>query len=850
MNNFKQKNKKLESQLLNTMAYSEFDHIKLPYASIANASEMYDADINNVFQQLVDNDLYLKNLFEYNAKYIEGPINYDPDDPKVADLPNGSKIITDDGTQIDILQKIDDELQKSITQQKEEDIQPNWICQFGNKYIVGANGGVYWCNSSEHLSDLTQIANTTKSICYAQTDSYLLVGQENGIACISLSDNYSITSTTGIDKVKYICENQYELSSGEIEKSVYCIAGSSILSGYIDSNLEYQYDELLLSGITGTPSAIAFLQRTASYSKTFDKEIKDNSIVDLSNNMLVATNDKLHRLQTINKNGTFCFRVVNDIDSPKQFISNEKNDFLITSAANKLYRYTLIDKDTEILCQTNDEYATPISNVKLVYTTTGEKYIASSSKTLILSKNLRTWKQFLDISSAYSAATDIVDMLYKNANVVLIATEGGLYETIVSYQLSSCLNQFTADEAYDYLESPVMTSMLSDQLSTAEKHHVDIEHSRDALVTKLNMTYMSPDFSNICAFTSTEEDAQNIISSAANDYIKHIQFISTKGNSDIQIRVNNFATAYKDVAVDCDCIVKLWSSGLNELYINIPTTNTYYISHIQGTPQCDVAPDQLIKRQNLRQLAIQNPLVNDTISCTISSYYTTVKINILSTQYEIAQVLGMQMNGSSLPLNIYRDTDNSDGIAQSYFHSFIEPSQVYDGFDSTKTDNEYYTISACCFGTDAQSFKLSYITPTTRYYDGNMYTVTFYGKNERTLDGSQSYVQKFRIEENEGKPVLESKVLRHNQFEVGNNKYLLGWSTKRQSTTVEYYPDSVLTLADFNGKTNLDLYAIWKDIDWTGCTAFKLNITSNNAIVIAHADKLATAKEIAIDFGD
>ena len=79
---------------------------------------------------------------------------------------------------------------------------------------------------------------------------------------------------------------------------------------------------------------------------------------------------------------------------------------------------------------------------------------------------------------------------------------------------------------------------------------------------------------------------------------------------------------------------------------------------------------------------------------------------------------------------------------------------------------------------------------------------------------------------------------------------MLGWSTKRQSTTIEYYPDAVLTLADFNGKTNLDLYAVWKDIDWTGCTALKLNITSNNAIVIAHADKLATAKEIAIDFGD
>ena len=60
----------------------------------------------------------------------------------------------------------------------------------------------------------------------------------------------------------------------------------------------------------------------------------------------------------------------------------------------------------------------------------------------------------------------------------------------------------------------------------------------------------------------------------------------------------------------------------------------------------------------------------------------------------------------------------------------------------------------------------------------------------------------------------------------------------------------IIRSSDFNGKTNLDLYAVWKDIDWTGCTAFKLNITSNNAIVIAHADKLATAKEIAIDFGD
>lgn len=48
---------------------------------------------------------------------------------------------------------------------------------------------------------------------------------------------------------------------------------------------------------------------------------------------------------------------------------------------------------------------------------------------------------------------------------------------------------------------------------------------------------------------------------------------------------NNFVSAeYAKFTYLC----RRWMSGFTEIYIRVPTTNTYYINHVSSTPQCTV----------------------------------------------------------------------------------------------------------------------------------------------------------------------------------------------------------------------------------------------------------------------
>ena len=66
-------------------------------------------------------------------------------------------------------------------------------------------------------------------------------------------------------------------------------------------------------------------------------------------------------------------------------------------------------------------------------------------------------------------------------------------------------------------------------------------------------------------------------------------------------------TLYADTAntvqtsknIKLNYIMKRWMSGYTELYINLPTTGTYYLNHVLGTPNCTTNPDELIERKNL-----------------------------------------------------------------------------------------------------------------------------------------------------------------------------------------------------------------------------------------------------------
>ena len=847
MNNFIQKNKKLETKPLNNIAYANYDNIKIPYTALQNIPELYDADINNAFQQLVDNDMYLKKTLEKNQNYKSGPINVDPDsEDNLKSLPNNSKILTDDGTSLKFRTKINSTIQSSIKEQK-TGLTPNWIDIFDGAYFIGCSDRVLTCQTSQHISESNNFI-PAGSTCYTIYNNHLIIGNNNQIIYV---ENKSDTHNIPIDgNVKYIYENSYQSSQINTIDSTYCITDSDkILSGQINTDdFNYSYNTLTpnITLVDGEHLvAIACLQRTGGY-KILNGLTIDQSDINDSNNILLATNKHFYILTSID-NLNLNFRLVEDVNNIKKIIQINNNDFLITTSDGILYRYTYYDSENEYFCQVNDDEKEPIFNIKQIENLQGDKYIAvAKNNTLKTTKNLRIWNQILELNSVL---TDINDICYKSSESIIILSNNKIFETILDYTLSEPIKQFTVDDAFDYFESDDIQNMINTQLNNKMTSHISKDHAIDSFVTLLNEEYMSPDFSNLCTFTSTNVDSHpsQQLSSAVNDFIENVQFINTGSTDDIHVLVNNFTTGYKDVEITCDCIAKLWKSGLNELYINIPTTHTYYIAHLPGTPMCDIDPTKPFKRQNLRTLEIQDPSINTEISSSLSGYYTNIKINILSTQFEIQNLLGLQINGTSLPLKMYKDTNNQDGSTQVNFHSFIEPSMILNDVNTESTNNEYYTISACCFGTDEQSFKISYITPTTYYYNGkNIHTVTFYGNGEKTLNGKGSYIQKYR----DIGTGIENKPIRSSQFNVGTNKYLLGWSIKSTASQIDYHESDRLSLADFHGSKNLDLYAVWRNIDWNNCTSFKLNINNNNAVVIANGRKIPNVDDIVIDFGD
>ena len=79
-----------------------------------------------------------------------------------------------------------------------------------------------------------------------------------------------------------------------------------------------------------------------------------------------------------------------------------------------------------------------------------------------------------------------------------------------------------------------------------------------------------------------------------------------------------------------------------EFFIYLPTTYTYYIPHVLGTPNC--ANGEELVQANGR-----------TIEPTISASFTTVEVNILSTYFYLDSISENIIKGNSLPLKIQKD---------------------------------------------------------------------------------------------------------------------------------------------------------------------------------------------------
>ena len=131
------------------------------------------------------------------------------------------------------------------------------------------------------------------------------------------------------------------------------------------------------------------------------------------------------------------------------------------------------------------------------------------------------------------------------------------------------------------------------------------EHLSSALISHLNSDFASSKLEDLDA---RWQQAQNEPSALVikNDIVAEMSF-GKWSDGDITVKTSNFLSKneYGEVIplepTDITYIMKRWMSGVTELYINIPTTNTYYLANAYGAADCVRDPHDSYIRPNLTE---------------------------------------------------------------------------------------------------------------------------------------------------------------------------------------------------------------------------------------------------------
>ena len=92
-----------------------------------------------------------------------------------------------------------------------------------------------------------------------------------------------------------------------------------------------------------------------------------------------------------------------------------------------------------------------------------------------------------------------------------------------------------------------------------------------------------------------------------NDIIAEMTF-GTGMDGDVVAQISNFLNPEDDWTMEeissMTYITKRWMSGVTELFINIPTTRTYYLNNLYGASDCKLLPGNSSSRKNLEDFGV------------------------------------------------------------------------------------------------------------------------------------------------------------------------------------------------------------------------------------------------------
>ena len=269
-------------------------------------------------------------------------------------------------------------------------------------------------------------------------------------------------------------------------------------------------------------------------------------------------------------------------------------------------------------------------------------------------------------------------------------------------------------------------------------------------------------------------------------------------------------------------LVRRWMSGTTEVYVHVPTTNTYYINHLSSTPNYAINEDtQELTAANMSQFGKSKQVFRHDPNQ--PGVYTKMKLSLSKNVFSVNSLMNVQACGNSLPLKIYKETIKENGgsgdyEAAQYFNSYAAPTVMLSM--SADTDNTLFEFA--CFGSDEQVIRLEFIDAINKF-DQQYCRIIF--DSSGATDSSQFVKQRIRMDD--GKYPLH-----RNQYAwPQDQKVFAGWTftpnagdNPDTSRLLGFYGDGYeMTAAEIQSKLgviqqgqDIKLYAVWMTYQFGG----------------------------------
>ena len=501
--------------------------------------------------------------------------------------------------------------------------------------------------------------------------------------------------------------------------------------------------------------------------------------------------------------------------------------------------YTLVnDGHTELsdsIFKNSTDTAPVQSLTSWNFTGISQTYAYCSNTSVLTSDNGKVYSLMLSLPNSALSINSIVPL---NRHDFLFSTYDGAYRTSYEYDLVNDLTKFSESEAKDIFDAiePTLDSDLNHKIAM----HKNADHSTSSLISYLNDNFVQTTLAkaNFSEWTKTSLGASQV----TDDIVDKIEF-GTQNDGDITLQLSNFLTS--DTNAQCSYVLKRYTSGLVELYLYIPTTNTYYLNHLEGIPNCTLSSSLIGTRQPIAKFKVKP------FSAHPESHYSTFDVGIAAAALSIDSIVNVEAAGNSLPLKCYKDTKNldDDPNVSQYWHSVVEPTVLMTNPASlTQTPEGEYKLRFACFGSDAQAVK---ILAYDKLYGSNavQYTVKF---NANGGNGTMS-PQKFIVG--------ISQRLRKCTFTWPTNSsqsVMIGWSinAKPTTTTLINYIDNAVMLKNADevpADGIINLYAVWVDRQPLD-NGTALMIEDANGVAFVDSAKILSNSTLSgftiIDYGD